>query len=319
MLESVSYSMAHEGLLGMPKMSWATSGFLSERLSALPKHSLYSDSLHTNAMNSESEVSAALRTIALDEDAKSYVLEHPPLYQALQKAAMRFIGDETLAQCLDVAASLNNKGHKVTIDFMGESTRDGNAARAATQEFLAVIDAIAEKSVEASISLDLSHIGMVIDPELGYQNACLLAASSQQSGLEMMISMEGTDRTDSILSTYQHLCEQYDNVGITLQAYLYRTAEDLKMVIQSPGKIRLVKGAYAAPLERASSRGTELDAVYQQLMETLLLSGHTCSIATHDQALLDRAHSVIGKHKLSTDAIEFEMLKGVTPERLATM
>ena len=131
--------------------------------------------------------------------------------------------------------------------------------------------------------------------------------------------MEGTDRTDSILSTYQRLCEQYNNAGITLQAYLYRTAKDLKIALQSPGKIRLVKGAYAAPEKLARSRGAELDAVYQQRMETLLLSGHACSIATHDQALLDRAHSVIRNQQLSADSIEFEMLKGVTPERLAAM
>ena len=270
-------------------------------------------------MSSVSDVSTALKTIALDEEAKSYVLKHPPLYDALQKAAMRFIGGETLPQCLDVATRLNDEGHRVTIDFMGESTRDIATAKSATQEFLETAKAIAEKNVNASISLDLSHVGMVIDSKLCYQNACRLAESAQQAGTEMMISMEGTDRTDLILEMYQRLCEQYKNVGITLQAYLYRTVKDLETVLAFPGKIRLVKGAYAAPEGLARSRGAELDAVYQQLMKTLLLSGHTCSIATHDQALLNNADSVIKNQQLPTDSIEFEMLKGVTAERLVDM
>ncbi|MEL6551940.1 MAG: proline dehydrogenase family protein [Cyanobacteria bacterium J06621_11] len=270
-------------------------------------------------MSSEFEAATALRAIALDEDAKSYVLNHPPLYQVLRKAAMRFIGGETLAQCVDVARDLNRQGHKVTIDFMGESTRDVATAKAATQEFSAVIDTIKTEDIDASVSLDLSHIGMVIDSDLCYQHACQLAQQSQQTGLEMMISMEGTDRTDLVLDIYQRLCKQYNNVGITLQAYLYRTDEDMEVALACPGKVRLVKGAFAAPKALARSRGSELDSVYQQLMEKLLLSGHPCSIATHDLALLDKADEIIGSQQHLADTAEFEMLKGVTPERLATM
>jgi proline dehydrogenase len=108
-------------------------------------------------------------------------------------------------------------------DFMGESTRDAAMAEQATREFLNVIQAITDRNLNASVSLDLSHIGTVIDAELGYENACTLAEAAQQAGLEMMISMEGTDRTDLILETHQRLCERFNNVGITLQTYLYRT------------------------------------------------------------------------------------------------
>ena len=198
-------------------------------------------------MSSEFEAATALRNIALDEGAKSYVLEHPPLYQALRKAAMRFIGGESLALCVGVARILYSQGHRVTIDFMGESTRDVATAKAATQEFSAVIGALQAEDIAASVSLDLSHIGMEIDSALCYQNACQLAEKSQQAGLEIMISMEGTDRTDCVLDLYQRLCKQYNNVGITLQAYLYRTDKDMAVAVECPGKIRLVKGAFAAP------------------------------------------------------------------------
>ena len=270
-------------------------------------------------MSVEFEAAESLRHIALDEKVKSYVLQHPPLYQALRHAAMRFIGGETLTQCVKITESLNEQGHAVTIDFMGESTRDASLAEQATQEFLNVVRAIAVHNLNASVSLDLSHIGMAIDAELGYRNACTLAEAAEQAGLEMMISMEGTDRTDLILEIHQRLCKRFKDVGITLQAYLYRTSDDLTATLPRSGKIRLVKGAYEAPPHLARSRGAELDATYYQLMETLLRSGHSCSIATHDQSLLSYAHKLIQDQSLASDKTEFEMLQGVTPERLKTM
>jgi len=275
-------------------------------------------------MSIELEVAEALKHIALDEEIKTYVLQHPQLYQPLLRAALRFIGGETLTACVETAKSLNQQGFAVTIDYMGESTRDAETAKQATQEFCNVIQAIGNQKLDSSISLDLSHIGMVIDAELGYKNACLLASSAQNVGLEMMISMEGSDRTSLILETYQRLCKTFDNVGITLQAYLHRTPDDLESVLQCPGKIRLVKGAYAAPTNIAKSRGVELDESYCQLMERLLSSGHSCSMATHDPALLDSvplqyAHKFIQEQGIEQSNIEFEMLKGVTPERLQAM
>jgi proline dehydrogenase len=185
-------------------------------------------------MKIEFEVAETLKQIALDEEIKTYVLQHPSLYQSLLQAALRFIGGETLTDCVETVKSLNQQGFAVTIDYMGESTRDVDMAQQATQEFLHVIQAIAKQNLDSSISLDLSHIGMVIDAELGYKNACILAKAAQKIGLEMMISMEGTDRTSLILEIHQRLCETFDNVGITLQAYLHRTPSDLESVLPLP-------------------------------------------------------------------------------------
>ena len=121
-------------------------------------------------MNIELDAAEALRSVALNESLKAYVLQHPPLYQAGLQAAMRFIGGETLDECVQVATGINQQGHAATIDFMGESTRDEAMAEQATQEFLRVIRKVSQQGLNASVSLDLSHIGMVIDPEIAFQN-----------------------------------------------------------------------------------------------------------------------------------------------------
>ncbi|MFO1350826.1 MAG: proline dehydrogenase family protein [Gammaproteobacteria bacterium] len=132
----------------------------------------------------------------------------------------------------------------------------------------------------------------------------------------MMISMEGSERTDAILDLHERLCQRFDHIGITLQAYLYRSQDDLATLLQRPGRIRLVKGAYAEPESKALARGDELNAAYVALLETLLVSGHACSIASHDPELLGHAHRFISERDVRREPIEFEMLYGVTPERL---
>ena len=269
--------------------------------------------------SNELQVADTLRHLALNEAVKAYVLENPPLYQVLLLAAMRFIGGETLTQCEKVASDLNVQGFAVTIDYMGESTRDAEMAKQATQEFLEVVKVIEHQKLNASLSLDLSHIGMAIEPDLAYKNACILAQAAQNAEIEIMISMEGSDRTTMILKIHEKLCEHFENVGITLQAYLYRTPNDLAEALQRPGKIRLVKGAYSAPTDVAKPRGKELDNAYKEFLEILLRSRHSCSIATHDMAMLNHAKSFIEAEKIEPNQIEFEMLKGVTLERLQLM
>ena len=273
----------------------------------------------TSESDCELRAAAALRRIALNEDVKAYILQNSSLYRVLLRAALRFIGGETLPQCIEVARALNARGFATTIDYMGESTRTAAMAEHATREFSTVIRTIAAQKLNSSVSLDLSHIGMAIDADLAYDNASFLAQEARDTSIEIMISMEGMDRTTTILAIHQRLCERFENVGLTLQAYLYRTPDDLAEVLKRPGKIRLVKGAYEAPTHLARSRGEILDTAYRGFVETVLRTGHALSIATHDPLLLDHAHGFAQARNLQRDHIEFEMLKGITPARLQTM
>jgi proline dehydrogenase len=273
----------------------------------------------TNIFLWESAAAAALRYVARDEDIKAYIQKDSLLYNTLLRAASRFIGGETLPQCLEVAAALNRKGFAVTIDYMGESTRDASAAEQATAEYLRIAQEIKTRGLNASISLDLSHIGLVVDEGLGFDNASRLAEAATLAGTEMMISMEGSERTSAVLDVHRRLCECFDNVGITLQAYLYRTQKDLAAALERPGKIRLVKGAFGEPSELARARGEELDTFYRDAMHALLASGHLCSIATHDSVMLKHAHEFTRQHNLDRQFFEFEMLHGATSDRLQQM
>lgn len=272
-----------------------------------------------SANDPEAMAAAALRHISRNEAIKSYVQHTPQLHDALLKPALRFIGGETLPECLRAAQAILRQGHAVTIDYMGESTRDEAMAQQCVEEFLRVIHAISVYKLNASVSFDLSHLGLVIDKSLALSNASRLAQAAQEAGIELMVSMEGSERTDDILAMHRLLCARYTNVGITLSVYLHRTPADLAALSALPGRIRLVKGAFEEPAAVAQVRGAALDTVYRNCMEKVLVSGRRCSIATHDPALLDLAHVFIRERRLNTEPIEFEMLYGVTPGRLQLM
>ncbi len=261
----------------------------------------------------------ALRSISRNEEIKRYLLENPSLYKIVLKAAMRFIGGETLEECFVTAKIIAEKGHAFTVDFMGESTRDEKMANEATEEFLKVIEEIKRTQSNASVSLDLSHIGMSISTKLAYKNASLIVKKAQEEHLEVTISMEGIDRIDDILELHKRLSEKYDNVGITLQAYLHRTKKDITEALKRSGKIRLVKGAFEVSKEFALPWGEETNAAYKKYLEIILSSNHSISIASHDEQMLAYADSFIKENKINTDNIEFEMLHGVTPALLSQM
>lgn len=267
----------------------------------------------------QSQAIDALRSISRNEEVKAYILQNPHVYGPLLKVAMRFIGGETLEECFKTAKTISKKGHTFTVDFMGESTRDRKTANAATEEFLRVIDKIVATKSDASVSLDLSHIGMVIDRKLGHQNAVRIAQKAKEHGIEMMISMEGIERIDSILEEYYLLAKEYDNVGITLQAYLHRTEKDLKKALEFPEKIRLVKGAYKVSPKFALPWGKETDEAYKKYVKIILKKDHLCSLATHDEKILSFANTFIRKNKNDKKNIEFEMLHGATPQLLDKM
>lgn len=276
--------------------------------------------------STEQRVAAALRRLARRQDTKHALLEHPALYGILRRAAARYVAGETREEALAVAARLAARGHRATIDFMGEDVTDAALARAATDEFLALATTLGPASSgdlasRCSLSLDLSHVGLAVPgagERLAREHLGEIARAASDVGREVIISMEDSARTDAILDIHASAAERFPDVGITLQASLRRTPADLARVRRYLGRVRLVKGAYAEPADRALGRGPDLDAAYLALARHLVdaaADGHRCSIATHHQPLLDALVAHAGAPG-DGEALQFEMLQGVMPERL---
>jgi proline dehydrogenase len=261
----------------------------------------------------------ALRSIAQNEEIKQLALETDELYEPLRRAANRYIGGETLDGCLQTAEEISSEGHGVTFDYIGEGPRDESQADAAVDEIQRLINSIGNSEVKGSLSVDLSQIGLTSSRKKAIENAREIITAAEKTGLETLINMEGPEYTDDILVVYTRLAEEFDSVGITLQAYLYRTDEDIIDVLDHPGRVRLVKGAYEAPADVVRSENGSIDTAYREYMKRLLDEGQTCEIATHDEAILDAAHEYAHDRNLEAADVKISMLYGVTPERLDKM
>jgi len=262
---------------------------------------------------------AVLKKVSRSQVFKSHVMRDPILHAALLRGVTRYIGGETRSECLQRVAQLHAQGFCTIVDYMGETISEARTVEQIVLEFEALIDAVAGTPAGRAISPDLSHIGLAVSPELALKNATRLAKRAKAVGVEVMLNMEDSTRTDAIIDAHRRLCEQFDNVGITLQAYLYRTDKDLADALQRPGRIRLVKGAYQEAPSIARPLGPEVDRAYGQFLKEILDRNHPCYIATHDQALLDQAHHWISQKSVPARATEFELNYGIRPDRAAKM
>lgn len=260
---------------------------------------------------------AALRKAALNEDAKAYVLNNEVLYRFMKKAADRYIGGENLTETVEKIQISNNEGFKCSMEYMGESTRSIEEADKATDEFLKICNVINQKGLNSTISLDLSHIGLEISEDLCYENLSKICEIAK--GKEVIISAEGTERTDGILKLYQKASKEYANLSITLQAYLYRTADDFEAMCKERGRIRIVKGAFETAKGLSIPRGEELNEQYLYYVEKLFSKGHLCSIATHHHEIQQDVKKLIAQLNPKKESYEFESLFGIQTEQLVKL
>jgi len=268
------------------------------------------------------QAASALRELAINEEAKGRFLTDPLLRPFMQRVSQRYVAGSTVHDVIVRAAMINQSGHRASAEYMGESVRDEAFAMAETDVFMQLVHAIGDQRLDCSISFDLSHIGSLVDPELGYRNARDIARAASAIGKEVMISMEASDRADGIYDIYSRLHDEdgLANVGITVPAKLHRTASDLALLLRHPGRIRLVKGAFFESADVAFARNSpELASAYRRYAAQLLRSGHKCSIATHDRAIQDELAAMIRSEGIPAGQFEFESLIGLGEKNIADL
>ncbi|HEX9531811.1 MAG TPA: proline dehydrogenase family protein, partial [bacterium] len=183
-----------------------------------------------------------------------------------------------------------------------------------TATYQKVLDRLASEQLRTNLSIKLTHLGLDMGEEVAAQNLTTLATHAGRLGNFVRVDMEESARADATLRIYRRLREVgHDNVGTVLQAYLYRTAEDLRALLPLRPNLRLVKGAYLEPPAVAFPRKADVDRNYVHLMESMLQGGGYTAIATHDDRIIDHAIQYVDRHGIGRTRFEFQMLYGVRP------
>jgi proline dehydrogenase len=226
--------------------------------------------------------------------------------------ARRFIAGETIEEAIACARRLQSRGMLLTLDYLGESVRTVEEAAAATREYLRLVEVIVAAGIERNISLKLTQLGIDVDRATAVDNLRRILGPAQQHGFFVRIDMEDSAYTEVTLEVFETLWQQgYRNVGVALQAYLYRTEKDVRRMNELGARVRLVKGAYKEPPAVAHQKKADVDAAFLHLMRLLLDDGNYPAIATHDPAMIDATKAYARERGIAANRFEFQMLFGI--------
>jgi proline dehydrogenase len=228
-----------------------------------------------------------------------------------RNVAARFVAGESIDDVVKAARELNPRGMTITADHLGEHVKDPGEVREAHAQYLQLLDRIVSEKLDGNVSVKLSEMGLDIDPEMCRANMKSLIEHAAKLGIFVRIDMESSAYTERTIEHFLELRKVHENVGIVLQAYLFRTEADLERVLAVKGRVRLCKGAYSEPPSVAFPDKGDVDRNFLKLTEKLLASGLYHGIATHDPAMIEGTVAAQKKLGLSKDAFEFQMLYGV--------
>lgn len=241
--------------------------------------------------------------------------------------ASRFVAGTKLEDAMRVVHQLNSKGINATLDHLGEHTNTPGESQQATDDIFATLDAIgADSSARSNISIKLTQIGLGLDESLCASNLERILARAKQNKTFVRLDIEDTPYTDKTINLYYLMREKgHSNVGMAVQAYLYRAEADTRRLLEDRTQIRLVKGAYKEPPDKAFPKKADVDANYDLLAKILIdacvvhqleLSADgrvppLAAIASHDEKRIVFAKQYAEKVGLPKDQFEFQMLYGI--------
>lgn len=241
--------------------------------------------------------------------------------------ASRFIAGTKLSDALRVTRELNAKGINVTLDHLGEHTSRPEEAQQSTDDIIATLDELGNMDLRANVSIKLTQIGLGLDEKLCAQNLERIVSRARLRNTFVRVDMEDTPYTDKTINLYnQMLSKGYKNLGLVVQSYLYRTETDVRKLLESNTRIRVVKGAYKEPADKAFPKKADVDANFDLLTKILFdasknneesrLSGDgrippIPAIATHDDKRIAFAKQYAEKIGLPKNGFEVQMLYGI--------
>jgi proline dehydrogenase len=258
-----------------------------------------------------------VRSVLLAASENRWMRENATRLPVFRKAVKRFMPGERLEDALDAAAALRREDGIATIlTRLGENVTEMAEADAVTEHYVDAAGLIEQRQLDTQISVKLTQLGLDMDAPRCRAHVRRLAARAAAGGAMLWIDMEQHSYVDATLELYHAVLADNRNVGVCLQAYLYRTEKDLQAIIEAGGAVRLVKGAYKEPATVAHPKKVDVDASYLALAKTMIgtdarARGFRAVFGTHDVTIIDAIQQHAQAVGLPRDAYEFALLYGI--------
>ncbi|UII55460.1 proline dehydrogenase [Cytobacillus spongiae] len=233
----------------------------------------------------------------------------------LRFGAARFVAGETIERAVNVIKDLNSKDLVVTIDYLGEFIDNEAEAKEMADNSIQAIQAIGRENLRSQLSLKMTSMGLDISDDVVLGNMRRILEAAKENNVFVTIDMEDYSRCQKTIDIFKQLKSEYDNVGTVIQAYLYRTEQDMKDLNEYSPNLRLVKGAYKESPEVAFPEKSDVDDNFKKIIKMHLLNGNYTAVATHDDAMIEYTKQLVKEHNIPNDQFEFQMLYGIRTEK----
>jgi len=255
----------------------------------------------------------ALITLSQSDSMRRLVIGFPPA----RKVARRFVAGETREDALAAIRQLNQAGMLATVDYLGEHVSEREAATANVDEYVALLGDLAANDLDSGVSLKLTAMGLHIDTEFCYENVRRIVSAAKDNNRFVRIDIEESDVVDVTWDIYRRLRKDFDNVGTVVQAYLFRTQDDVQAFInEGLGDLRLVKGAYVEPTDIAWQDRGDIQEEMISLSKMLLTpearaKGARLAVGSHDDAVYNPVADFAAEQGIDPRSWEIQFLYGI--------
>jgi len=256
-----------------------------------------------------------MRRSLLKASQSQWLREHAPRYGFMRRTVTRFMPGENVEDALAAAQTLASNGIGAVLTHLGENITDRAEAQEVTKHYLDVLGRIRAADLPAEVSVKLTQLGLDLDNEFCYSNLVALIEHTPAEKT-LWIDIEQSPYVDVTLQLYRRARKAYANVGVCVQAYLFRTEKDLDALISIGASVRLVKGAYNEPAEIAFPLKKDVDENYLHLAQRLLSPESRkmrvrAAMATHDRVLIKKIVEWSASQGIAKAHLEFQMLYGI--------
>ena len=233
-----------------------------------------------------------------------------------QKLSSRFVAGTSIQDAVSATQSVNQLGMHVSLDNLGENVTNADEARHSAKLYDQILDEIGSRKLDANVSVKLTHMGFDLDEKLALEivSGMVAKAAAMQPKNFVRVDMEGSPYTQRTLDLVHELHRRPGHqgcVGAVIQAYLFRSENDIAKLLAEGIRVRLCKGAYKEAGDIAFQKKSDVDDNYVKLMKTLMKSGVYHGLATHDEGIINQVIAFARAEKISPAAFEFQMLHGI--------
>lgn len=231
----------------------------------------------------------------------------------------RYVAGDDVGEAIRVAHELHSANLLVSLDHLGEDTRDVGQAEATAKHYVDLLYRLGDAGLAGGteVSVKLSALGQALGSDgerLAREGAARICEAASEVGTTVTLDMEDHTTVDSTLRILRGLRTRFPDLGAVIQSQLKRSESDCADLAGEGSRVRLCKGAYAPPERVAYVSGHETDRSYVRCLATLMAGEGYPMVATHDPRLIAIAEALAALNDRGDDSFEYQLLYGVRPE-----